>query len=52
MSGGVCEHIQRLTVVVSAVVQQGGPAPEISRSYGGLTALAVADCIYQRDPAI
>jgi hypothetical protein len=25
MSGGVSEHIQRLIVVVSAVVQQGGP---------------------------
>ena len=25
MSGGVSEHIQRLTVIVSAVVQQGGP---------------------------
>jgi hypothetical protein len=25
MSGRVSEHIQRLTVVVSAVVQQGGP---------------------------
>ena len=25
MSGGVSEHIQRLTVVVSAVVQEGGP---------------------------
>ena len=25
MSGGVGEHIQRLTVVAGAVVQQGGP---------------------------